>query len=139
MVGKYVLYADDDFDDQELLTEAMAEKAADTKLVCVQDGYDVIHHLDNLKSGNHYPCAIVLDINMPGLGGLQTLKLLREDYRFNKIPIVIFSTSSHRSDIDTAITLGATEFMTKPVRPGQLETIATKLAAYCHTHPQNIC
>jgi CheY-like chemotaxis protein len=43
--GKYILYAEDDVDDQELLIEMMSEVGPDLRVLCVNDGYDVLHFL----------------------------------------------------------------------------------------------
>lgn len=138
MVGKYILYAEDDLDDQELLTEMLQQVDGGLKLVCVGDGYDVLQHLESLTPGSDYPCIIILDINMPALDGMQTLKILRNHHKYGKIPVVIFSTSNSQKDRDQAAELGANEFITKPVKPDHLETIANKFAAYCNVVPQKM-
>jgi CheY-like chemotaxis protein len=136
--GNYILYAEDDLDDQEMLTEMMSEVDSGLRLVCVKDGYDVIHYLENLSSGSNYPCIIILDINMPGLDGMQTLKLLKDNDKYKNIPVVVFSTSNSATDKEKAEALGASEFVTKPVKPSQLDNIARRFAAYCHTVPQKL-
>lgn len=130
---KYILYAEDDQDDREMLTEMLSQVDGHLKLECVNDGYEVIQYLKAIEDESAYPCVIILDINMPGLDGMETLRLLRKDDRFNSIPIIIFSTSDSKVDIERAHAFGANEFITKPVKPKQLETIATKFALYCHT------
>lgn len=136
--GKYILYAEDDLDDQELLTEMLHHVDGNLKLICVEDGYQVLSFLENLRPGNNYPCIIVLDINMPNLDGMQTLKILKSQDHYRSIPVLIFSTSSAELDRVTAMNSGAAEFITKPVARGHLENIAGKFATYCYTVPQNI-
>ena len=136
MVGKYILYAEDDLDDQELLTEMLHQVDGGLKLVCVGDGYDVLHYLENLSHGSNFPCIIILDINMPSLGGMETLKILKHHEKYSKIPVIMFSTSNSQKDMEHAQEYGANEFITKPVKPDHLESIANKFAAYCNVVPQ---
>jgi CheY-like chemotaxis protein len=66
------------------------------------------------KEENILPDMILSDLNMPGKNGYDILKELRADGRFIDLPIVITSTSSIRSVIDTCMKLGATKFIQKP-------------------------
>ena len=136
MEGKYILYAEDDADDQELLIEMMSKVGADLRVLCVNDGYDVLHFLENLQPGSRFPCIILLDINMPGLDGLQTLKLIKDHDTYRSIPAIIFSTSNSQKDKDSAMSLGAEDFTTKPVRPEELDSIARHFASFCYTVPE---
>jgi CheY-like chemotaxis protein len=134
--GKYILYAEDDVDDQELLIEMMSKASPDLRVLCVYDGYDVLHFLENLQPGSRLPCIILLDINMPGLDGLQTLKLIKDHDTYKSIPVIIFSTSNSQKDKDTAMSLGAENFNTKPVKPEELDSIARHFASLCYTVPE---
>lgn len=135
MNGKYILYAEDDLDDQELLTDMLTEADDSLKLICLNNGSDLLNFLDSLTPGSPYPCMIILDINMPTLDGLQTLKQLRKNPRFRELPVVMFSTSSSQADIHNALKLGADEFITKPVKPDQLQDVANRFASYCRLVP----
>lgn len=56
---------------------------------------------------------IVLDILLPDLDGFEILKKIKEDENIKKIPVIVFSNLSENKDIDKAMKLGATKFMTK--------------------------
>ncbi|MCW3107113.1 MAG: response regulator receiver protein, partial [Segetibacter sp.] len=68
------------------------------------------------------------DLNMPGKNGYDILKELRADSRFASLPIVITSTSSIKSVIDTCMQLGATKFIQKPDTFVEYEDFAKELA-----------
>ncbi len=138
VLEKYLLYAEDDADDQEMLLEMLNQVDSSLRLICVSDGYDVIHFMNNLDAGSNYPCVIILDINMPGCDGIQTLRLLKNDPRYRNIPVVMFSTSNSMKDKDESAAAGAADFFTKPLSPAQLEAIATNFAAYCQIVPAKI-
>ncbi|SEP35940.1 Response regulator receiver domain-containing protein [Niastella yeongjuensis] len=58
--------------------------------------------------------VIFLDINMPKIDGWECLKQLKNNPDYNSIPVIIYSTSSAKKDIETAYNLGAQLFLSKP-------------------------
>ncbi len=68
-------------------------------------------------SANHPPDLILLDIGLPDISGHEVLKQLREWY--NK-PIIILSVQDSEKDIISALDNGATDYLTKPFRTGEL-------------------
>lgn len=84
----------------------------------------ISHSLWHLSSGEEVlatlhevrPDVVFLDINMPGLTGLECLKGIRSDKEFDKIPVIIYSTSSHPSWIQQAFDLKANRYFIKPSR-----------------------
>lgn len=111
MQNRIFLLADDDRDDTEMFSEALA--AIDETIVChcVSDGRQALDTLDELVQ---LPDLIFLDVNMPVMNGWQCLKALKEDDRYYQVPVIIISTSSHERDIEIASELGALCYFTKP-------------------------
>ncbi|WP_147677641.1 response regulator [Algibacter pacificus] len=68
-------------------------------------------------SANHLPNLILLDIGLPDKNGQQVLTELREWYNN---PIIILSVQDNETDIVTALDHGATDYLTKPFRTGEL-------------------
>jgi CheY-like chemotaxis protein len=102
---------DDDIDDQQFLIEALTEN--DTSAVCLtaSDGQEAIGHL---KTGLvPLPDAIFLDLNMPKFNGKQCLEELKRTPSLQNIPIIIYSTSSDKKEIQEAIQMGASHFLVK--------------------------
>lgn len=62
------------------------------------------------------PAAVLLDLNLPGMSGLDFLKKFREEYK-ESIPVIIVSARDADEDIINALDLGADEFVTKPFSP----------------------
>ena len=62
---------------------------------------------------------IISDIMMPNISGLSLLSILHEFYS-NKVPVIIISSLSHEDIIMSAIGLGVSDFLTKPVNFGEL-------------------
>ena len=73
------------------------------------------------------PDAIVLDLNMPGGAGLETLKKLKASSKTVSISVVVISATTDEAVIRTANELGAANFMTKPVDPKALGALLSEL------------
>lgn len=110
MVKKFLL-TDDDQDDRELFSEALA--SIDPGIICqgAEHGRDALRILDN---PGMKPDIIFLDINMPVMNGWELLHTLKKDNLRNDIPVIIYTTSSEGRDKQIAKDLGALCFVTKP-------------------------
>jgi CheY-like chemotaxis protein len=91
---KYLLYADDDMDDIEMVQEMIQQIDSSLKLITFNDGIELIDYLKELPNNTVLPCFILLDMNMPQYDGIKTLRLLKADHALMNIPVVMFSTSS---------------------------------------------
>jgi len=108
---KTILIVDDDPDDIQLFCEAVTEINNTFLCYSATSGEEA---LQLLKAAIVKPDFIFLDLNMPRMGGKQCLCQLKKDPRFAKIPVVIYSTSKIKDDIDDALRQGAVSFITKP-------------------------
>lgn len=122
------LLADDDRDDREMFSEALA--ALDPRIICdgVEDGREALKFLSSSKT---FPSVIFVDINMPVMDGWQLLRTLKTDTHYVDIPVIVYSTSSRPKDFATAIDLGAACFVTKPdnfkLMKGMLKAVVDSL------------
>ncbi len=64
---------------------------------------------------SHLYDLVLLDIVMPGMGGLELLRLLRERYSLTELPIIMATSRSESADVVAALDLGANDYITKPV------------------------
>jgi CheY-like chemotaxis protein len=107
-----VFIVDDDPDDRQIILDAFLKNHADMDYEFINSANDLLARLFNM--GTDYPSLIVLDLNMPGIMGLQALKEIRLNKKFSQIPIVVLTTSTLGNDRKTAYELGASCFLTKP-------------------------
>lgn len=107
---KKFLLTDDDRDDREMFSEALASIAPDIVYRWAEDGRQALQ----LLSSNDKPDILFLDINMPVMNGWELLHNLKKDNNYNDIPVIIYSTSSEQRDKEIAKDLGALCFVTKP-------------------------
>jgi len=78
----------------------------------MKDGSQILDYLKNEKSP--LPSAILLDIKLPKVNGLDVLKQIRASKRTSNIPIVMYSSSYRKDDIEAAYQYGANSYLTKP-------------------------
>jgi two-component system phosphate regulon response regulator PhoB len=63
------------------------------------------------------PDLVVLDLMLPGVGGLEVCKILKNDERTSQVPIVMLTAKGEEADIVTGLELGADDYVTKPFSP----------------------
>ena len=126
-----ILVADDDKDDTALLKYAFKEADIRNPVCFVDNGEEL---LDFLKSselkGIEMPCIILLDLNMPKIGGHAALKLMKENSKWRKIPVLVFSTSDFEDDITQVYNLGAASYIIKPPRYADLLKLVKAIKVY---------
>jgi len=120
----YILIADDDQEDRFLLDIAFKEIGSFEHIVMVENGVQVISHLNAIKDNSLLPALIVLDLNMPVLNGIDTLLQLKSDSRFKNIPVIIHSTSMYEVEKEKCMEIGAHDFIKKPVSFDQMISTA---------------
>lgn len=64
--------------------------------------------------------AVILDVNMPRMNGLEFLEKMKSDSSFAAIPVIMLTTEGQDEDRDKAMSLGATDYIVKPFKPSQL-------------------
>jgi CheY-like chemotaxis protein len=104
-----IMLADDDQDDRDLFAEAVSD--ADADVDSVPNGVQL---MKVLSERTELPDFIFLDLNMPEKNGKECLQEIRENDHLKDIPVIIYSTSSRKKDIDDTYELGANLYLTKP-------------------------
>lgn len=113
-----LLVVEDSESDIELLREALADTEPAVALDIVRHGEDALSFLrrEGEFVAAQRPDLVVLDLNLPRMGGFEVLRALREDVdpRLRRLPVVVFTTSATSTDVDRAYDLHASSFVTKP-------------------------
>jgi CheY-like chemotaxis protein len=130
-----LLYAEDDPDDRLLATMSHTESGIPNPMTFVADGEEALEYLR--RTGRHagrveggMPGIVLLDLNMPGIGGRETLRVIRADPTLCRIPVVILTTSTAEDDIDTSYEAGANAYIVKPAGFGDLVRIFRSLSTF---------
>jgi CheY-like chemotaxis protein len=108
-----ILVCDDDQDDQLLIESAFAEACIDAGFRFAGDGTELIEYLQSNGVEHPRPDIILLDLNMPKMDGRRTLEWIKSHPEYRAIPVVIYTTTRERSEIQRCYRTGANSFMTK--------------------------
>jgi len=104
-----IILAEDDIDDQNIFQIALQEIDSSVQAQFVSNGRELIQLLQHFK-----PDLLFLDLEMPYKNGLECLLEIKRDPRLEKIPVIVFSSSTKPSNIQTAYEMGAHLFFVKP-------------------------
>lgn len=126
-----ILYVEDDLDDLFIVQQAFENHSGLIDVVHADNGFKALEVLNQFYENDTLPCLIILDMNMPGMDGRETLIRIRQSGRFDNIPVVIFTTSSNKADKDFAQKWNA-DFITKPIVYRELETLAKTFVDKCN-------
>lgn len=121
---KSIMLVEDDQVDTMTVRRALKELHVMNPLQHVENGEEALNFLRN--PANPRPCLILLDLNMPIMGGIEFLQIAKKDESLKGIPVVVLTTSEEQEDKVESFQLGVAGYMRKPVDyPHFVETIRT--------------
>jgi len=111
-----ILLVEDDPGDVRLTAEALKESEFPFHLTVARDGEDALNRLYKVGKYSNQPTPelVLLDLNLPTIGGRDILKIIKHDNILSEIPIVVLTTSRDEEDIKASYYLHANSFITKP-------------------------
>lgn len=114
-----ILYAEDNENDIQLTLSAFKTCGLTNQIVVVRNGNEAIEYLTYKgpwqSRDKVNPVLVLLDIKMPELDGIQTLKIIKSDKELKIIPVVMMTSSNMESDLMESYQLGANAYIVKPV------------------------
>jgi CheY-like chemotaxis protein len=122
-----IILVEDDLDDIYFFKRACDSVTPKPNLITLNDGTELITYVqENNCSGK----VILLDLNMPKMGGLETLRKLNKLGKTNQLIIIAYTTSDHAIDIKTAYQLGVKSYLTKPDNLPELINLVSHISEY---------
>lgn len=114
---QHILLADDDKDHALLFERAVRKESPNVTIAHVTDGEQLIHflHLNQID-------LLFLDLNMPCKNGYECLQEIRRDPSLRDLPIIVYSSSAHLSDIQKSFIHRADFYLVKPFNTDHLRT-----------------
>lgn len=110
-------------DDEEMMLRIIAEQLE-------RDEFEVITCSDSREAieifGKSHPDMLISDIMMPYMSGLELLSLIKAEIN-QKIPVILISSLDQMEVIQTAVDLGADDFIIKPLQPDELSIRVKRL------------
>ncbi|WP_348824190.1 response regulator [Flavobacterium aestuarii] len=120
-----ITLADDDEDDRLFFIDAFEELKINTIVNTVNNGRELMNYINNPET--ILPNIIFLDLNMPILNGIESLKEIKANDRFKDIVIAIYSTSSSDQDVEDTFILGANIYIKKPNNFDNLKKVLSEI------------
>jgi two-component system, response regulator len=115
-----ILLVEDNQDDETLTLRAFKKNNIMNEVVVAHDGAEALEYL--FGTGAHagrdldlMPQLVLLDLNLPRVGGLDVLKRIRADERTRFLAVVVLTSSKEDEDLVRSYSLGANSYVRKPV------------------------
>jgi len=110
-----IMIVDDDEDARELIRAILQSQY---EMVEAHDGLDALEKIERYQ-----PDLIIMDVVMPLMDGLEASTAIRENPKFNHIPILFLSAKSQKEDMEKGYLSGADLYITKPLEPFRLVSV----------------
>ena len=135
MADQVILLIEDNKSDEELTLRALNKHNIGNQVVVLRDGAAALDYL--FGRGTHagrdtqaLPQVVLLDLNLPKVGGLEVLRAIRGDERTKLLPVVILTSSQEDSDLARGYASGANSYVVKPVDFTQFAEAVRRLGLY---------
>jgi len=135
MSQRPILLVEDNADDETLTIRAFKKNNILNEIVVAHDGVEALDYL--FGTGDHagrdpsaLPQLVLLDLNLPRIGGLDVLRRIRSDARTEFLSVVVLTSSKEDEDIVRSYSLGANSFVRKPVEFDQFTQAVKTLGLY---------
>ena len=128
-----ILLVEDDPADQKLIKLSLKNQKIANDVYCAgcgEEALDFLYRRNGFNSDTPRPDLILLDLNMPGMGGKEFLKQIKADEEQKSIPVIILTTSESERDIVETYKLQASGYVHKPVSLEEFKTVMGKIEDY---------
>lgn len=129
-----ILLAEDSEDDRALAFRAMRKCGVPVAVQVATDGQRALSLLADPRAV--VPALVVLDVKMPRLSGIEVLGAIRDDARFDRVPVVMMTSSDEPTDIEVCRRLGADAYVRKPVDFEEYLGLVAEVAQFWLAHPR---
>ena len=130
-----ILLVEDNADDELLTRRTLRKNNICNEVVVARDGAEALDYL--FATGRYEgrdpraaPQMILLDLELPKVGGLEVLRRIRADERTRLLPTVVFTSSGDQEDVIDSYGLGANSYIKKPLDVAQFRAAVGDLGMY---------
>ena len=129
-----ILLVEDSPNDAELAIRALKKRGLANKMLWVKDGEQAINYLfrrgEYLQHDGARPKLVLLDLKMPRVDGMEVLRVMKEDLRMRRIPVVMLTSSQEERDVAKSYELGVNSYVVKPMDFGAMADVVCQAGAY---------
>jgi len=136
---RVLLLVEDNPTDEKLTLRGFKKCGVANEIVVVRDGAEALDYL--FERGKYagriaadLPAVVLLDLNLPRVGGLEVLRQIRANERTKLLPVMVLTASKEEEDVVRSYTLGANAYVRKPVDFGDFATAAQTLGLFWLLH-----
>ena len=124
-----ILLVEDNESEAELTLRALKKGNILGPVVIARDGAAALDYLF-AADRTQLPQIVLLDLNLPKIGGLEVLRAIRANEATRRIPVVIMTSSKEEQDLNAGYDLGANSYIVKPVNFTQFSEAVRQLGLY---------
>ncbi len=128
-----ILIAEDSAITRAFLVSTLEEVSELVSIIEVASGFEALKELPRGKFD-----LIITDINMPDINGLELISFIRNHPEYSHIPLIVVTTESSPRDREKGISLGADEYLIKPIDPGKFQELIKKYLGMGAPGPKGI-
>jgi CheY-like chemotaxis protein len=125
-----ILLVEDNPVDLDLTLRAFRKKRFANEIQVARDGEEALGYMARWAAGEPWPAVILLDIQLPKVGGLEVLRAWKAHEQFRRIPVVILTSSREDRDLKEAYDLGVNSYIEKPVSFSKFMEVADQIELY---------
>jgi two-component system, response regulator len=140
--SKILLLVEDNNDDETLTLMALETNRITNEVVVARDGAEALDFL--FGTGAHagrdvsvQPQVVLLDLNLPKIGGIEVLRRLRADERTRFLPVVVLTSSREEEDILKSYMHGANAYVRKPIEFAEFAGAVRTLGLFWLIHNES--
>ncbi|NNG22435.1 response regulator [Telluria aromaticivorans] len=115
--GRTILLVDDDVRNVFALTSALESRGA--KVEVGRNGFEAIARLDEVAGID----LVLMDVMMPGMDGLEAMRRIRADGRFDRLPMIAITAKAMKDDQEQCLAAGANDYLAKPIDLSRLYSL----------------
>lgn len=134
---KYILSIEDNADDIALMERIFCKEIEVADIQHIKSGEEALKNINETDFFVNYPSLILLDIKMKGINGLTVLKEIKKHKNLAKIPVIIFSSSVQKADVDKAYKYKVNSYIEKPKDYQKLKETVKVLVNYWLEYNKN--
>ena len=130
-----ILLVEDDPLDLEIALNALRSEQVANRIHVARDGEEALAYL--LRQGAYtaphcapLPDVIVLDLPLPRLSGQEVVQRLKQDPRFQRVPLIVLAPSGRAEDVSQAYASGANAYLQKPVEMARFLDVMSQLGEF---------
>jgi CheY-like chemotaxis protein len=127
-----VLLIEDNPADAQMFRTALEKTGMPVEITHLEDGAKALEYLesDNFGSTQRHCDVLLLDLNLPRIGGFEVLQHIRNSEELKSLPVVVMSGSNDAEEIDRCYQAGANSYICKPIHLDEILATAAGFVSY---------